>query len=500
MSCNTPCAICPNRDNTKKIVHCDGDYNARVLFIAEKPNIHEDYQSKPFVGMAGLEFNKMYLPIADLYRGNVMLTNAVRCFNLNNGAPPTQEQARTCAEHHLSLLLPKMRNLSVVVTLGAVAYNLVRTSNRDIDVQHGIPIQANIVGRNLYTLPMIHPSAGLHKPNYIRQCREDFRVLRDILQKGRWLPVDDYEGKETYLELTIEKTPSGPELFDQVMYEVGCSTRVAIDTETEDGEPWCLTFSCKPGTGYMIKANSNLLPYFSNMLKNKTVVLHNALFDYPILRKMGIDIKWDQVHDTMIEAYNRCLPQGLKTLAYRTQYMGMSDYNDVVKPYAEAAMRDYIESSRNSLWQQDAAMAYLMGLATYLKVPDEYKSPKVQEKHDSRWADTLSTLGLSLEESQEVIDNILYLNQHFPWHKKGSITPYKKLEGLLRKTEDYEKRFDKLPPYVMDRVEAICGDKPSTGISQVPADEALWYACRDADATIRIDKEFRSLPDEPEVV
>lgn len=495
MDCNTPCSICPNRDNTKKIVHCDGDYDARVLFIAEKPNINEDYQSKPFVGMAGLEFNKMYLPIVGLHRGNVMLTNAVRCFALNNGAPPSPEQTNICASHHLELLLPKMRNLSVIVPMGAVAYNMLRESNRDLDVQHGIPFEKTMHGKKRYVLPMIHPSAGLHKPNYIQQCRADFRELRDIFKNGRWLPTDDYAGKEKYLELKYKSKEWGP-----VLEEMFDATRVAIDTETDGGEPWCLTFSCKPGTGYMIKVDDRALPTFSNALKGKTVVLHNALFDYPILRKMGLDIKWDQVHDTMIEAYNRCMPQGLKTLAYRLHYMGMSDYNDVVRPYAEDAMAEYIIDCRNKLFSQDATMSYLLGLAAHLQVPQEYKSCKVQEKHDLRWASTLETMGMSFQEAEQAVKDILYLNQYYPWHEKGSITPYKKLEGLLRKTEDYEKRFDKLPPYVMDRVDAICGDKPSTGISQVPYEEALWYACRDADATIRIDKEFMALPPEPEVV
>lgn len=494
MNCNTPCAICPNRNNPKKIVKCDGDLDARVLFIAEKPGINEDYQSKPFVGMAGLEFNKMYLPSAGLHRGNIMLTNSVRCFAVNNGGNPTHEQAKICAEHHLSLLLPQMRNLSVVVLTGAVAYNLARTSNRDLDVQHGIPFEGELCGTKYFMLPVIHPAAGLHKPNYIQQCREDFRALRDILKTGRWLPTDDYAGKEIYKELKIDYDDDSTEWVD-ILLDIRNYSRVAIDTETDGGEPWCLTFSFRPGTGYMVRVGSPIINDLSYELSNKKIVLHNALYDYPVLRKMGIDLRWDQVHDTMIEAYNRCMPQGLKTLAYRMHYMEMSDYSDVVKPYAEAAMRGYIESARDTLYNQDAAMGYLLGLASYLQIPQEYKSSKVQEKHDLRYAETLEKMGMSYDDAEQAIATIIYLNQYYPWHEKGSITPYKKLEGLLRKNEDYEKRFDKLPSYVMDRVEALCGEKPSTGISQVPYDEALWYACLSGDSRVETESGYKRIAD-----
>ena len=192
----TPCAICPNQDRHLwgKIVQVVGSKFSPVLFIGEKPGYQEHSAGIPFIGKSGLEFNKQYLPLAGLKRYDVSITNACRCFDLNGGDNPTKEQARTCAEHHLTETLEGMPNLKVLVPMGGIATSLF-PELKTIDIQHGFGTTVDSfmgVKGPFVVHPTLHPAGGLHKPETIRQLREDFKSLGTVLGTNKPIEATDW--------------------------------------------------------------------------------------------------------------------------------------------------------------------------------------------------------------------------------------------------------------------------------------------------------------------
>jgi DNA polymerase-1 len=107
---------------------------------------------------------------------------------------------------------------------------------------------------------------------------------------------------------------------------------LAIDTETAEGDIWCLSVSVRPGTAAVVMRDEDKV---LSLLRDKVAqpgvrtICHNYLFDAPILAK--VDIHPATPMCTMVMAYLlQDEPQGLKALAYRHLGMVMDDYSDMV--------------------------------------------------------------------------------------------------------------------------------------------------------------------------
>jgi hypothetical protein len=414
-----------------------------------------------------------------------MVTNSVRCFAVAGGDNPSHDDATLCGWHHLPELIRSMPHLEIIVLMGGVAYSLLQR-DRPLDIQHGIPLLVeDFVGTgSRVIMPVIHPAAGLHQPNEIARIRSDFKSLRDLYRDNKWNEVEDAVGRPSYwLWNHGDRGRSGK-----------C---MAIDTETDSGQPWCLTFSERYGEGFLIRAgNEVVLAAFRNRLnvhlgKGGKIFLHNAAFDRGVLRLMGVDIPWDCIIDTMQLAYHRCLPQGLKTLAYRLLGMDMRDYDDVVRPYAERKAFLYIESAVEALYLSDLWKTLVWLIAKDLIPPKTFKTVKTQAKHNAAWRETIAGYGLSPQAAAAQSVDLFALVISLPWHEKGSVSPWKRINRILvdrDKGKDIRpfRRWEKIDDDMKDHCLMLVGEMPSTGISEVPFELALEYACRDADATLRL--------------
>ena len=94
-----------------------GKLGAKVLLVGEAPGRQEDAQGEPFVGQAGKLLDDL-LEAAGLARGDVFLTNVIKCHPPRNRAPRSQEISNCFPylEEQIALVRPR-----VICTLGSVA-------------------------------------------------------------------------------------------------------------------------------------------------------------------------------------------------------------------------------------------------------------------------------------------------------------------------------------------------------------------------------------------
>jgi uracil-DNA glycosylase len=142
------------------------------MFIGEGPGWNEDQQGLPFVGAAGKYLDEL-LGIAGLRRGDVFITNVVKCRPPGNRDPLPDEIA-ACGgylDRQLAVIDPPL-----VVTLGR--FSMARWfAGEKISRIHGNPRQ---FGR-LTVMPMYHPAAALRAPEVRKQIEADFAKLPSVV-------------------------------------------------------------------------------------------------------------------------------------------------------------------------------------------------------------------------------------------------------------------------------------------------------------------------------
>jgi len=281
---------------------------------------------------------------------------------------------------------------------------------------------------------MFHPASGLHDTGMMIPLLEDFERMRKWLN-GNWTPPRrDYEPDY--------KIATRDDIDSLRNYSL-----VALDTEDDGGKPWSIQYSVRAGTGRLVSIDDGQgIAALRRLLPNKEVIMHNAPHDLGVLEQLGIHItKW---RDTMQEAYHLGnLPQGLKPLAYRLLGIRMRSWQDVVEPSSRARMMDYLYSAWNEASERRVRTE--KQLKTKLKV--EYK-PNPAEK------DLKRILSHSHKPEYDIWEKYLESKQKWELDWTGELGPH-----------------------------------PIRSIANVPIDEAVEYACQDADVTLQVANELANI-------
>ncbi|MGH2470547.1 MAG: uracil-DNA glycosylase family protein, partial [Chloroflexota bacterium] len=166
------CSLCHGR---KLAVPGEGPSRCDLMLIGEGPGFNENEQGRPFVGAAG-KFLEQLLASIQLTRGDVYITNVVKCRPPNNRDPQPDEIAAcaTYLERQLDLVQPR-----VVVTLGR--FSMARWfPGQSISRIHG---QAQQFGQ-VWVFPCFHPAAALHQERYKALIEEDFLKLPAVMARA----------------------------------------------------------------------------------------------------------------------------------------------------------------------------------------------------------------------------------------------------------------------------------------------------------------------------
>lgn len=447
MQLASTCYQCFLNKTRRHIVWGQGNESSpRIMFIGEGPGKQEDLSGNPFVGKTGAEFDQL-LRRNRINRADCYVTNLTKCFynKKDNDTAIPQECIDGCEGwlyREIELIQP-----AIIVPLGhhATSWFL---GDISMEMCHGIPYvyENTLWGYKGVIIPAYHPAAGLHNSSTMLNVQNDFKVVCDAA-KGKWIekprdgfyadkyPEPEYilleDDDRSLLQLYMDFDPD-----DNIEY-------VAIDTEWARKKPWCLTYSVTPGTARMIMADNHfLLSQFNELLEGKYTIIHNILYDWPVLTKMGIDLNATKPMDTMVMAYLlQDLPQGLKPLAYRIAGMRMGSYTETTAPASHFHAMKYMAAIMEREWPDpEIVLEWRDDGDAHIKQPQNIRK-KVERR---------------------LMDN---------WFKGADIVDWWK---ALKLDEG------------RGQVEKILGPMQAGELCDIDFETAKWYASRDADATLRI--------------
>ena len=431
-------------------VEGEGPANAKCMVVGEGPGWEEDLSGSPFVGKTGKELNRFFDGVNLPHRRECFVTNLYREYggkdyeftdaDLQRDAPDLQRE--------LARVQPQL-----VITLGRHATRFF-LGDVDMDSTHAIPWQSpETVGRTIF--PVFHPAAAFHNSEISAWVTYGFGQLSTFLRgqlEPRILFNDEYpEPQYEEIETTSQLRNSLRSVPSQQLYsgrhQPSERYLVSVDTEGTPAQPWSLQFSVRPGAAYLIRATrTDLLTTFRQCLidMGARVAFHNALYDLSMMRAM--EIPWDgPFDDTMVMAYLlQVEPQGLKPLCLRHCGMRMQSYEELLS-----------DAGRN------LATDYLWSLFDIEEI--EYEHIRVK----------------AFEAAQTAGRRVKVL----PKLPRSSL--HKAVERCLTSKEPRKLWMKQIEDEQHGPAQWL-GAMPEPTLSHVGAEDALRYACRDADGTLRL--------------
>lgn len=158
-----------------QVVFGVGNPHASIMFVGEAPGFNEDQKGEPFVGAAGKLLNDL-LASANLSRDQIYIANVIKCRPPNN-RDPEPDEVETCKPflmQQIQLIKPKL-----VCTLGNWATQTLL--ERKVGITK-VKAQAFYM-KDFVIFPLLHPAAALHQGNLLDTLKEDFKKLKEFLDR-----------------------------------------------------------------------------------------------------------------------------------------------------------------------------------------------------------------------------------------------------------------------------------------------------------------------------
>jgi len=431
------CSDCDLHSGCKAPVPGKGPTPAYILFAGESPGAEEDeWGYEPFVGRSGQYLNSLLSQIG-VSRELVYLTNTIHCHPPHN-RDPKPDELKACS-HWLNLEI-ELVNPHIIVAMGAPAIrHFLGGDAGTVEHLHGKPVAKQVGSAIRVILPCYHPAAGLRNTGWLRHVYDDFQVLQGLVQ-GRELSdfrvVDEYPDPDYRVADT-------PELLSKMDDDIQQFGQLAIDTETwkQNTELWSAQISARPGTSWFIPMKPGHKSRIDLTNYNALVIVHNYLFDV-----QWLVIPDGRFMDTMIGAYLLGLPQGLKELASRLCGMDMITYSEMVRPGQRKMSIDYLTEALSREWPDPPEVE---------EIKWDNKAGKIVAKIRRPWHITRKMKKILADS----VDNL-------------DTDPYARWRSL-----DLQERAE---------VEKALGIMPESSLADIRYEDAVAYAARDSDATIRV--------------
>lgn len=432
-----------------------GSIESGVLLLGEKPGQDELRLGKVFVGRTGVELDRI------CWKAGVNL-NEVWLDNLLEDAPTGEDWSVT--DEDIERNMPHVLDIfdrgrfHTVVAMGNVAnrFLLGEGVRSDVGTVHGLTHTIDNVWceapKQIKVFSTWHPAAGFHDGDAYPYIMYDFQLLGAFLKgwdpgdrvdecpNPRYSPITDSDNDVKFLRHLFKFVPVNDVVGKPIIF---------VDTEGNKKKPWCLSFSLKPGEAYMIQAkHQKAIDELKRQVEQWRMVfgMHHGKHDPAVLRRMGWEVikGTDSILDTMVAAYLLQIePQGLKNAAYRHCGMLMQDYVDLIGPYSFEKQLEWLLRISEVSWGKPEPVLVEEKMSTRLVQPQALNTRinKIIEK---------------FEHEQHV--------DIWEW--------WKRLKG----------EYSSITTPVIEGF----GDIPQATLDDVPFDQAMWYACRDADATNRL--------------
>jgi len=169
----------PLKKEATNLVFGDGNPEAKILAVGEAPGYWEDKKGLPFVGNAGKLLDQLLSSIDLSREKNVYITNVIHHRPPENRDPLPEEIVAYSPylDKIIEIIDPK-----IIITLGRFSMGKFLPGAR-ISSIHGKPQMVNFKGKNFMIIPMYHPAAALRNGEVMRQTKEDFLKLPEILKE-----------------------------------------------------------------------------------------------------------------------------------------------------------------------------------------------------------------------------------------------------------------------------------------------------------------------------
>ena len=174
------CRRCKLWKTRNKPVFGEGPEDAEIILIGLGPGYHENLEGRPFVGAAGRLLDEL-LALAGLERGDVYITNTMKCYLPDNKA--TEEEIKACTpylDEQVEIIKPK-----TIILLGNVAtryiFNKFRLQLASMGSLHGKIFSISTLLLQAKIIPMYHPAAALRNPGLKDVVKNDWKNLEEAL-------------------------------------------------------------------------------------------------------------------------------------------------------------------------------------------------------------------------------------------------------------------------------------------------------------------------------
>lgn len=439
-----------------------------------RPNKFSPISPRSFVGKSGEE-QTWHLQPFGISPNSFRLANVIPEYTPGN-PDPTIEQINRWMPRLVQEI--KECNPRLIIAIGRFAMKWLLGEDADLDSCHGLIHKpgefdstisnstiSNRCHPNCHIIVGHHPAFGLHQPRQKTKISYDYEQIAKYVKLVRSnqkiiVPVDPFEGKEDYHDITGKELKH---LLIKTFLVDNPPTKIAIDTEGFPNSPWSIQVSWQFGQAYCLRYsqpdfNEGIVALQGLINTGITVLLHDAStpqgtgYDIIMCRAMGLNLSRANLRNTMYNIYLlRRFSKGLKPSMWRFgPRMKTDDYMDLVRGKALDRQIDYLTKCVNSNFHWPEARI--------IKEPDgSYKSkrPKrIQVRAEAFIRDALSG----------------------------------KLDSKTGKPIDlYSKWYEDILPHIRQEAEEKLGPFPQPTLNDIDRDKAVYYACRDADGTLRID-------------
>ncbi|MBR1286752.1 uracil-DNA glycosylase [Bradyrhizobium sp. AUGA SZCCT0177] len=170
---------CALKHTATRLVFCDGNPQARIMFVGEAPGRDEDIEGLPFVGRSGKLLDRMIAAIG-LDRSKAYIANVIPWRPPGNRTPTPQE-TQICLpfiQRQIELVNP-----DVLVTLGNPSTQTLLSTREGIMKTRGKWFDYDTGTRSIRAIATFHPAYLLRSPSYKRMSWQDLRAIAKELEK-----------------------------------------------------------------------------------------------------------------------------------------------------------------------------------------------------------------------------------------------------------------------------------------------------------------------------
>lgn len=291
-------------------------------------------------------------------------------------------------------------------------------------------------------------------------------------------------------------------------------SHLACDTEsTPTGAPFCVTFSSYPGTARLIYTrDTELIKILESEIciyglakphEYIHLLFHNYLHDVEYFEQLNLPVD-GPFTDTMVRAYNLCLGGGndeessgagkgslsLKALAHRLCHMSMRSFTDTVYPHSTPYLRSWLELGQSMLTPPPPPSPVCANCG-HPQLIHEVRGKQDRNIgpcwHPGCGSCTRFRKAKVVKEPGDKATTLLYRKINLllnDMKTKPAVDPWDRVKDWYKAAREEDATPGALA--ALDELVSVFGPHPVPSIEHVPEEELVWYACRDADATLRL--------------